>query len=147
MTEAVVTGREGHKKKMASGHRYQVMGRLWGAKLREEFAPDPYKNPEAYAAWRAEQPIPRLDITFTATTQPVRSDYVEWEPGLPFHDSQETYFSHTVMNRFSLEGAKKMMRFDGLLNMLWKLEFGSDMPVPDKSSIFAPEQKALPPST
>lgn len=144
ISETVITGREGHKKKVASGHRYQVIGRLWGAKLREEFAPDPYKDPEAYAAWRAEEPIPQLDISFSATQEPVRSDYVKWEPELPFHDKQSTYFSHSGgYSRFSLEGAQKVMRFGGLLNMLWKLEFGSDMPVPT-DTVFMPEQRALP---
>lgn len=143
LTEMVVTRSSVNDNLAASGHRYQVMGRLWGAKLREEFAPDPYENPEAYAAWRAEKPLPRLDITFQATSQPVRSRYEQHEPEFRAHDGLQTFYGDSVMGvSFTLEAAQKMIRMGGLLNMLWRLDHGMDMPVPADST-FAPVPKAL----
>jgi hypothetical protein len=144
VSEVVTTHSRLDANQVASGNRYEVVGRIWGAKLRKEYAPDPHKDPEAYAAWRAEKPLPRLDIAFHATTTPVRSRFAPYEPELPFHADVATYFSHVDMTSITLEGVQKMMRFGGLLNTLWRAEFGNNMPVPT-SNIFSPETKALNP--
>lgn len=127
--EGVVTRNAFDEHVAVSGMIYQVRGRVWGAKLREEFAPDPNENPEAYAAWAAQQPIPKLDIAFQASTKPVEGRYSDVDgPEFDRYSHLATYFSDVEMVPIQMEGAEKMMRFNALLDALWQDKFGTALP-------------------
>lgn len=112
-----------------SGLIYVVSGQVWKAKLREEFSPDPYENPGAYNAWAAQEPIPRLDIGFSATPAPHRGRYYSVSGATFDHYTPlKPYYDHAGMLRMSIEGAKKMLRFGALLDVLWQNRFGVNMP-------------------
>lgn len=126
VTEAVVS--EYGSRKSASGVQFQVAGRVWGAKLRPEYAPDPHKEPEAYAAWVRQKPIPQLDIGFAASPGPLRKDYYYGPVNFGSVYRMKQYVSQTEYIPLEVEGAKKMLRFEQLFKVIWENEFGSTLP-------------------
>lgn len=142
--ESVVTTPDSGRKATASVHSYELSGLEWGAKLREEFAPDPATDPAGYTAWLNSEPIPRLDITFAATRKPHTGKLNH--AGIPENrniPALYTYAGDGVASSLSVEGIERIFRFGGLMNMLWQREFGFDMPMPVMKSIAAPAAKAL----
>jgi hypothetical protein len=132
ITEGVITRSCYDHEITLSGLMYTTIARPWGAKLRENFAPDPRKQPQQYAAWVASKPIPRLDLNFGASVEPIRrTRRYEMDYDRPdFGDDYNipAHFQHTSIRRLDEVGMNKMLRYEELLKMLWKNEFGTDMP-------------------
>jgi len=140
VTEGVITRSCYDDEITLSGLMYTTIVRPWGAKLRENFAPDPVKQPQQYAAWVASKPIPRLDLNFGASVEPIRRTRrhamdIYDHPDFGDDFSIPAHFQHMSMRKLDEVGMNKMLRYEELLKMLWKNEFGTDMPTPTSQAV------------
>lgn len=146
LTEAVTTFSATENTYTSAGHRYLFSGLLWGAKLREEFAPDPYKQPEAYAFWMATEPTPRLDVSFSATVRPSQAGYKDYPPEFSWKDDDmRAFYAPGTGTHLTVEGAEKMLRGAALVDMYWQQQFGgASMPMPNAGAFSrSPKTKEL----
>ena len=153
ITEGVVTRYSEDEQVAISGLMYQVHGFVWGAKLRT--APDPILDPEAYSAWLHAAPVPQLELCF-AGSDIIRSHMSEaskhdpdfGEVGrLPVEFDTKSPGSHYNLSEL---GARKLERFTQLLAVLWRHEFGTEMPSVSDAQIaqgVAPKELQVPQSS
>lgn len=101
-------------------NHYSVTARIWTAKLREEFAPDPFEGPVAYASWRDDPGVQVVDMLFSATF------FLEGRDGKPYKGMKRYVGSHGIND--GNETWIKLRRFYDLLRFSHKQIVGSDLP-------------------
>jgi hypothetical protein len=156
VTEAVVTNYDSlrpadvaidYHQQVAHGQLYQIEARTWEAKLRPEFAPDPFKDPEGYDAWMHEQPIIQLEVAFKATSTPA-SGKQRLPSGTDFgtHPNMQTYLHPDSYVELTVAAVERMDRFMTVLGQFWHQAFGRIMPQPGypTSALHSGNQPELP---
>lgn len=149
--EGVVTQRtssrhDDHQEAIVSGTVAQLVGRMWGAKLRPEFAPDPIKDPEGYADWANSDPVPQLSVAFGASDL-LRDRHWRYAREISFGIAPklESVVSDSHYSRLDTDGAKKLLRFEQLLARYYQHFMGEAMPV--RTEYSGMERNSLPASS
>jgi hypothetical protein len=112
VTETVSTGLDGDHQELTLF--YALTTRYWLAKLREEFAPNPFQDPEGYRRWAESAPIEMTDMRFWATD--VTRDEASGKLAL----EHRRYMSEYKRVEGGDRAALKFLRFEELLKLVYE---------------------------
>lgn len=129
---------------VVSGTVAQLVGRMWGSKLRPEFAPDPIREPDAYARWVHEEPMPQLAVAFGASDL-LRHKHWPYDREISFgiHPALESIISLNDEVTLDVAKAQKLIRFENLLSRYYHHFMGEAMPVRAESAGLVQPQPSL----
>lgn len=123
LEERVITWFEKDSKKiLATRDSFSLSASIWNAKLREEFAPNPYFDPQAYRVWKDESPVRAVNMIFTASKPGPSTDGV-------YDKEMFTYINRHGCINDPYEAMKKLKRFHELLQYSYQKVVGSELPL------------------